>query len=160
MTTTTTTSSLGAIANMTDTTTTTTPSPPSLSSNPPKTDPWSGLVPEPKFSDDLDKEEQILHKELVLFGTDVGSVPCFRNSFLYGIGGGMGSGIVHFALSSKVKSATSFGFYSYVAITLTYWIGCRYSYSATKFKYTQLKHAMRQKVLGEGTKDDIDSKSS
>lgn len=32
-------------------------------------------------------------RSLYIFGKDVSEMPCFRNSFLYGIGGGMGTGI-------------------------------------------------------------------
>lgn len=100
---------------------------------------------------DLEKEEELLRRELVVFGKDLGNVPCFRNSFLYGISGGFGTGIVTFALSSKIKTATKTGFYSYVGITLSYWIYCRYNYTMTKFKYTQLKHAMDRSARMEGT---------
>jgi len=90
---------------------------------------------------------------LMLFGTDVGSIPCFRNSFLYGIGGGIGAGIVHFAVSSRVQNATKFGFWSYVGITVVYWCQCRYDYTMTKFQYTQLKYAMRESARKEGTSE-------
>ncbi len=99
----------------------------------------------------LEDEESILKSKLMVFGTDVGSVPCFRNSFLYGITGGIGAGIAHFAYSSKVPSATKFGFWSYVGITLVYWCQCRYDYTMTKFQYAQLQYAMKENAMKEGT---------
>jgi len=103
----------------------------------------------------LEKDEELLKRELVVFGKDLGSIPCFRNSFLYGITGGFGTGILTFALSSKVPTATKVGFYSYVGITLLYWIHCRYHYSLTKFKYTQLQYALKESVMKEGTADEM-----
>jgi cytochrome c oxidase assembly protein subunit 20 len=103
----------------------------------------------------LAEQEKDLERKLVVFGEDLGSIPCFRNSFLYGITGGIGLGIGHFALSSKVRNATKFGFYSYVAITLSYWCACRYNYAVTKFQYTQIKYAMQQNAMKEGTAEDM-----
>ena len=39
--------------------------------------------------DEIDEERRHLH----IFGRDVSEIPCFRNSFLYGIGGGFGSAL-------------------------------------------------------------------
>lgn len=39
--------------------------------------------------DQIDEER----KHLVIFGRDVSEIPCFRNSFLYGIGSGIGTGL-------------------------------------------------------------------
>lgn len=41
-------------------------------------------------------DEQRRH--LVIFGRDVSEIPCFRNSFLYGIGTGLGIGLGIFNL--------------------------------------------------------------
>jgi len=112
--------------------------------------PYGGMTRE-----ELANQEQVLQRELVVFGEDLGSIPCFRNSFLYGITGGIGLGIAHFALSSKVQKATKFGFYSYVAITLSYWCVCRYNFSVTKFNYTQIRYAMQQNAMKEGTAQDM-----
>lgn len=45
--------------------------------------------PDDKDWDRIDEER----KHLNLFGRDVSEIPCFRNSFLYGIGGGVGMGL-------------------------------------------------------------------
>ena len=39
--------------------------------------------------DTIDEER----KHLYVFGRDVSEIPCFRNSFLYGISGGFGLGL-------------------------------------------------------------------
>ena len=54
---------------------------------------------------------------LKIFGTDVSKIPCFKQSFMLGIGGGAGAGIVYnlatsknpFKLSYVVFSAVLFG---------------------------------------------------
>ncbi|CAL8106951.1 unnamed protein product [Orchesella dallaii] len=102
-------------------------------------------------------EEAELKRKLNLFGHDVGTIPCFRNSFLYGITGGIGSGIVHFAVSSRLPSATKFGFWSYVGITFSYWCYCRYEFTMTKFRYSQLTFAMKQNALKDGTDESFRS---
>lgn len=48
----------------------------------------------PKKTDDKDWDQiDEERKHLLLFGRDVSEIPCFRNSFLYGIGGGVGTGL-------------------------------------------------------------------
>jgi hypothetical protein len=42
--------------------------------------------------DDLDERDEN-RKHLFIMGRDVAEMPCFRNSFLYGIGGGIGLGL-------------------------------------------------------------------
>jgi cytochrome c oxidase assembly protein subunit 20 len=102
-----------------------------------------------------EKDKELLERKLFLMGTDVGSIPCFRNSFLYGITSGFVAGIGHFAVTSRVKQATSFGFWSYIGVTFSYWCYCRYAYSATKMQYERLKYAMQQSVTLEGTSEGL-----
>jgi len=94
------------------------------------------------------------NRQLVVFGKDLGAIPCFRNSFLYGLSGGFGAGIMHFAFSSRVRNATRFGFWSYIGITSVYWVYCRYDYSVTKFKYSKMQHGLQQFAAYEGTEKD------
>ena len=100
---------------------------------------------------DLEEEESVLRRKLVVFGQDVGQIPCFRNSFLYGILSGMGTGIGWFAFSSNIPRATNIGFYTYVGVTFCYWCNCRWNYSKTKQEYEQIKYAMQMNALLEGT---------
>lgn len=87
----------------------------------------------------------------MIFGKDVSKIPCFRNSFLYGILGGIGSGLVYFLFTSKVRVATNFGVASYAVITMSYWTQCRYKYSKTKFEMAQVQKLLREHALYEGT---------
>lgn len=61
-----------------------------------------------------------------MFGRDVSQIPCFRESFLYGIGSGVILGLGAFMSTSKPRLATSIGFSSYIMITLSFWCYCRY----------------------------------
>jgi len=99
-----------------------------------------------------DNERQLeeYERKLVLFGTDVGSIPCYRNTFLYGLTSGFAGGIAHFAFFSRISNATRFGVYSFVGVTLSYWIYCRWNYAVTRFKHKQIKQALilNQQWLG------------
>jgi len=103
--------------------------------------------------DGIEYEEQkdLLNRKLILMGHNVGEIPCFRNSFLYGITSGMVAGIAFFAFTSKIRRATSVGFWSYIGVTSVYWLQCRYRFSALKFEYEQLSHAMQQQAMYDGT---------
>ncbi|XP_067627995.1 cytochrome c oxidase assembly protein COX20, mitochondrial [Eurosta solidaginis] len=91
------------------------------------------------------------HKELKIFGHDVSQIPCFRNSFLYGIGGGMGMGVLTFLGTSRTRLSTHVAFGSFFFGTMGYWLVCRYQWSKKRFEYAQLKEAMRRKSTYEGT---------
>lgn len=106
---------------------------------------------------DQERELANFERKLVILGTDVGSIPCFRNTFLYGICSGFGAGIAHFAFFSKVTNATRCGVWSFAGVSLSYWIFCRYTYSVTRFKYKQLKYALKSKLEVTGTSKDFDS---
>jgi len=100
---------------------------------------------------DLEQEESKLRRKLMFFGNDLGQIPCFRNSFLYGIISGFGSGIAYFALTSNIPRATSCAVYSYVAVTACYWFHCNWQISKTKFEYEQIKYAMQMHAMYDGT---------
>lgn len=100
--------------------------------------------------DELDERDEN-RKHLYLFGRDVADIPCFRNSFLYGIGGGIGMGLGTFMFTSRPAFSTHVAYGTFFFTTLCYWLTCRYNYSSTKFKYSQMKSAMRKQALFEGT---------
>uniref|UniRef100_T1IQK9 Cytochrome c oxidase assembly protein COX20, mitochondrial n=1 Tax=Strigamia maritima TaxID=126957 RepID=T1IQK9_STRMM len=85
------------------------------------------------------------------YGKKVRDVPCFRNSFLYGISGGFGVGILYFLATSKTRRATDFGFASFTAITLGYWFHCRYTMSRDRFHFQQIKADVEEYMHREGT---------
>ncbi|KAL7043681.1 hypothetical protein ACKWTF_001622 [Chironomus riparius] len=97
--------------------------------------------------DTIDEER----KHLYVLGRDVSEIPCFRNSFLYGISGGFGTGLGTFMFTSRTKLSMHVAYGTFIATTVSYWFYCRYNYSKTKFLYSQLKTAMKQQALYEGT---------
>ncbi|KAF5273884.1 hypothetical protein FQA39_LY00999 [Lamprigera yunnana] len=98
-------------------------------------------------------------ESLIIFGRDVAQMPCFRNSFLYGISGGIMCGLARFMFTSRTKSATDFAVGSFVFITMSYWVYCRYNYSVIRLELNKTKHYLRQKMLTEGTEYDEEAKS-
>lgn len=86
-----------------------------------------------------------------LFGRDISHIPCFRNSYLYGIGAGFAGGLTTFFFTSRTRLATHVGVGCFAATTLVYWTQCRYKFSQTKFQYAQLKAGMQAHVTHEGT---------
>nr|CAH7747309.1 unnamed protein product [Callosobruchus chinensis] len=88
---------------------------------------------------------------LVIYGRDISKIPCFRNSLLYGIGGGIALGLARFMLTSQPVKSTNFAVYSFSLVTMAYWIQCRYTYSKNKFEMMQLQELMRRHTLMEGT---------
>lgn len=61
-----------------------------------------------------------------LFGRDISQIPCFRNSFLYGIGGGIGIGLLTFLGTSRTTFSTHVGFGTFFCGTIAYWSWCRW----------------------------------
>ena len=75
-----------------------------------------------------------------MFGRDVSQIPCFRNSFMYGIGGGVAIGIATFLGTSRTRLSTHVGFGTFFTGTLGYWLVCRYVIQEfTIMKYLWLK---------------------
>ncbi|XP_053672420.1 cytochrome c oxidase assembly protein COX20, mitochondrial [Anopheles nili] len=90
-------------------------------------------------------------KSIIIFGRDVSTIPCFRNSFLYGISIGMGIGFLAFMKTSRPQLSTHIGFGSFMAVTLSYWFPCRYRWSKQKFDAAQLQQALQKQAIFEGT---------
>ncbi|XP_046389031.1 cytochrome c oxidase assembly protein COX20, mitochondrial [Ischnura elegans] len=85
------------------------------------------------------------------FDRDWQSVPCFRSSLLYGIGGGIGTGLLYFMFTSKTRMASHVAVSSFCGITLTYWFYCRYDYARKKFAVSQLQPILQKAAVYEGT---------
>ncbi|XP_030370462.1 cytochrome c oxidase assembly protein COX20, mitochondrial [Scaptodrosophila lebanonensis] len=101
-------------------------------------------------------------KSFIIFGRDIAQIPCFRNSFLYGISGGIGIGLLTFLGTSRPHFSTHVGFGSFFCGTIVYWFGCRYQWSVRRFEQRQLQEAMRQQAMYEGTETEreLDLKSA
>ncbi|XP_059046421.1 cytochrome c oxidase assembly protein COX20, mitochondrial [Achroia grisella] len=90
-------------------------------------------------------------KGIVLFGRDLSQIPCFRESFLYGIATGAGVGLGAFIKTSKPMLAQHIGFGTFCMTTLVYWSFCRYQWSKQRFDAQLLQDALKDKILYEGT---------
>ncbi|CAD7078868.1 unnamed protein product [Hermetia illucens] len=96
-------------------------------------------------------EDEDKTKSLYIFGRNVAEIPCFRSSFLYGIGGGFVGGAVSFLATSRTALSTNIGFATFFCGTIFYWVSCRYEWSKKRFQYQQLQMAMKKQALYEGT---------
>lgn len=95
-------------------------------------------------------------QSVVVFGQDIAQIPCFRSSFLYGISGGIASGLLYFLLTSRVKTSMDFGVASFAIVTMSYWGHCRYNYSKNKFEMEKVQELLRRRAMYEGTATDPD----
>lgn len=102
-----------------------------------------------------DDDEQ---KPVVIFNRDISSIPCFRSSFLYGIGSGFVGGLGYFLFTSNTRMATHVGFSSFIVITLSYWCHCRWQWTKTKFSHGQLQTIMKKHTMSEGTEYNLTDK--
>jgi len=93
-------------------------------------------------------------KTLMFFGTDLAKIPCFRESFMAGIGSGLVSGLVYNLAFSRNPFRVAF--ITYGVVTFGYYAQCRYSYRLTQHEMRQIKHAMKQRVYQEGTENDAE----
>ncbi|XP_068632835.1 cytochrome c oxidase assembly protein COX20, mitochondrial [Battus philenor] len=99
----------------------------------------------------LEEDPEDEKKGLVLFGRDLSKIPCFRESFLYGIGSGVGVGLAAFIKTSKPLLSQHIGVGAFSLTTLIYWSYCRYQWSRQKFDAEMLKDALKDKIRYEGT---------
>lgn len=78
-------------------------------------------------------------------------MPCFRNSFLYGMTSGIGVGFATFMGTSRPALSMHCTMAGFTCVTLGYWFTCRYQYSVTKFEMAKMQRAMRERAVLEGT---------
>ncbi|KAL1398894.1 hypothetical protein pipiens_002318 [Culex pipiens pipiens] len=88
-------------------------------------------------------------RSLTLFGRDLSQMPCFRNSFLYGISLGMAVGFLAFMKTSRPQMSTHIGFGTFVGTTLCYWFP--YNWSKQQREADMLQHLMQQQAMYEGS---------
>jgi len=101
----------------------------------------------------MDDSEENAAPTVPLFGKKVTDIPCFRDSFLYGLLGGFGSGVAFFLFTSRVKRAADIAVGTFVTVTGCYWMNCRYKWSKDRFMYQQLKAGLRDYLAKEGVED-------
>lgn len=90
-------------------------------------------------------------QHLFIFGRDVSLIPCFRNSFLYGVSSGVAIGFLTFMKTSRPAFSSNMAMGSFIAITLGYWLPCRYQYSKEQFEIRKMQALMNNASVYEGT---------
>ncbi|XP_023937098.1 cytochrome c oxidase assembly protein COX20, mitochondrial [Bicyclus anynana] len=99
------------------------------------------------LEEDPDEEK----KGLTLFGRDLSKIPCFRESFLYGVASGIGVGVASFLKTSKPLLSQHIGVGTFAVGTLIYWSYCRYEWSKQRFDAQLMHEALKDKIRYEGT---------
>ncbi|NXE11277.1 COX20 protein, partial [Lophotis ruficrista] len=91
---------------------------------------------------------------------DVKSVPCARESVLYGSVGSFVVGLGHFLATSRVRRSCDFAVGGFICTMLGYWFYCRYNLAQQRIRQRMLKEAMRNKILFEGSSFDPERKQT
>ncbi|OWR50666.1 cytochrome c oxidase assembly protein COX20, mitochondrial [Danaus plexippus] len=99
----------------------------------------------------LEEDQEEEGKGLVIFGRDVSKIPCFRESFLYGVSSGVGVGLAAFLKTSRPLFSQHVGMATFTVTTLLYWSYCRYEWSKQKFDAQLLQESLKDKLKYEGT---------
>jgi len=96
-----------------------------------------------------DEPEDDSRKKLMFFGTNLAKIPCFRESFMAGIGSGLIVGLVYNLALSRNPFRLAFG--TYGLVTFGYFFQCRYAYRMEEHEMKKIRHAMAQRQFIEGT---------
>ncbi|XP_050346680.1 cytochrome c oxidase assembly protein COX20, mitochondrial [Nymphalis io] len=99
----------------------------------------------------LDEDPEEEKRGLKIFGRDVSKIPCFRESFLYGIATGIGVGLASFLKTSKPLMSQHIGVGTFAISTLVTWSYCRYQWSKQKFDAQLMQEALKDKIRYEGS---------
>lgn len=91
-------------------------------------------------------EENELDRPVMLFGRDIRKIPCFRDSLLYGIGSGIGGGLLVFLFTSKPKLATHSSMAIFSCVTLSWFVVCRHRWATQKFNMGQILSATKERL--------------
>eukprot|EP01113_Clastostelium_recurvatum_P045055 TRINITY_DN7686_c0_g1_i2.p1 TRINITY_DN7686_c0_g1~~TRINITY_DN7686_c0_g1_i2.p1 ORF type:complete len:154 (-),score=27.99 TRINITY_DN7686_c0_g1_i2:12-452(-) len=74
---------------------------------------------------------------------DPRKIPCFRQSFLTGIGSGVAIGLASYMISRNPNKAANHAFYGWAIVSAAAWPICRYNYS---LKRDQIKILMDTQI--------------
>lgn len=100
----------------------------------------------------------LFQKKVTLFGRDLSEIPCFRNSWLYGISGGIGVGLLYFLFTSKTRMASHVAVGSVCTITMSYWLVFTNITTLTTIclNLCNLMHALRLTLIRSKLADSLD----
>ncbi|KAK7148106.1 hypothetical protein R3I93_012431 [Phoxinus phoxinus] len=91
---------------------------------------------------------------------DVQNTPCARESLLYGAGGSLAAGLLHFLATSRVRRSYDVGAAGFILTTLGSWLYCRYNRAKLRIQQRVIQEGMKNKVIYEGTKLDPTQKKT
>ncbi|XP_010002920.1 PREDICTED: cytochrome c oxidase protein 20 homolog [Chaetura pelagica] len=91
---------------------------------------------------------------------DVKSVPCARESVLYGSVGSLVVGLGHFVATSRVRRSCDFAVGGFICTMLGYWFYCRYNLAQQRIRQRMIREGMRNKLLYEGSSLDPERKQT
>ncbi|XP_035740438.1 cytochrome c oxidase assembly protein COX20, mitochondrial-like [Vespa mandarinia] len=92
-------------------------------------------------------------KPVIIFGRNIAEIPCFRNSFLYGISSGIGGGLLAFLFTSRPKLAMHCTMATYFNVTIGYWFYCRYTRDLDHFNAIRMQDIFQNAAVLEGTEE-------
>nr|XP_056709322.1 cytochrome c oxidase assembly protein COX20, mitochondrial [Euleptes europaea] len=82
---------------------------------------------------------------------EVGTIPCFRESVLYGSLGALTLGLGHFLATSRVRRSCHFGAGGFIMTTLGCWFYCRYNNAKLRIQQRIIQEGMKNRIMFEGT---------
>jgi len=98
------------------------------------------------------EEEESKSKGFRLLGIlDVQNTPCSREAVLYGAGGSLTAGLLHFLATSRVKRSFDVGFAGFMLTTLGSWLYCRMNNAKLRVQQRMIQDGIKNKVVYEGT---------
>ncbi|NXN95083.1 COX20 protein, partial [Rhinopomastus cyanomelas] len=89
---------------------------------------------------------------------NIQTVPCARESILYGSLGSFVLGLGHFLATSRVRRSCDVAVGGFICTMLGYWCYCRYNLAQQRIRQRMLQQAMRNKILYEGSSLDPETK--
>ncbi|KAF7385782.1 hypothetical protein V1477_001616 [Vespula maculifrons] len=92
----------------------------------------------------------VSHISMIFLTTEI---PCFRNSFLYGISSGIGGGLLAFLFTSRPKLAMHCAMTTYFNVTIAYWFYCRYTRDRDHFNAIRMQDIFQNVAVMEGTEE-------
>ncbi|XP_034951150.1 cytochrome c oxidase assembly protein COX20, mitochondrial [Chelonus insularis] len=96
---------------------------------------------------EADLDQSLEEKKVIIFGKDVAKIPCFRTSWLYGITGGIGMGVLTFMFTSRIRLAGHVTMGSICGITLVTFSVCRYQYTKDEYLASQVRSLINESRL-------------
>ncbi|KAM3863192.1 cytochrome c oxidase assembly protein COX20, mitochondrial [Diretmus argenteus] len=85
---------------------------------------------------------------------DVQNVPCAREAVLYGAGGSLAAGLLHFLFTSRVRRSFDVGCAGFMLTTVGSWFYCRINNAKLRAQQRMIQQAIKNMVVYEGTRLD------